>query len=49
MNYKELERTIELYENTCEIIDDNYETFIFDEEDFEWLDSEEFEGVEDYE
>ena len=49
MNYKELELSIELYENKCELIDDNFEDFIFDETDFELLDSEDLEGVEYYE
>ena len=49
MNNKDIETFIELYETQCEIIDDNFETFIFDESDFELLDSEDFEGVDYYE
>lgn len=49
MNYKELELSIELYENRCDIIDDNFEEFEFDEEDYELLKGEDFEGENYYE
>lgn len=48
MNNKEIETFIELYETQCEIIDDNFEPFEFDESDYELLKSEEFGGI-DYE
>ena len=46
MNFKDIEREIELYETQCEIIDDNFESFELDESDFELLNSDDFEGVE---
>ena len=49
MNYKELELSIELYENKCNLIDDNFEEFEFEESDFEMLKSEDFEGEDYYE
>ena len=43
MNFKDIEREIELYETQCEIIDDNFEGFELDESDFELL-SDDLEG-----
>ena len=45
MNFKDIELEIELYETRCEIIDDNFEVFEFEDSDFELL-SDDFEGVE---
>ena len=47
MNNRDIELSIELYENKCLLIDDDFETFELDESDFELL-SDDFEGV-DYE
>ena len=43
MNFKDIELEIELYETRCEIIDDNFEVFEFEDSDFELL-SDDLEG-----
>ena len=45
MNNKDIELSIELYENKCLLIDDDFESFEFDESDFELL-RDDFEEVE---
>lgn len=47
MNNKDIELSIDLYENKCLLIDDNFESFELDESDFELL-SDDLEGG-DYE
>ena len=37
MNFKDIELEIELYETRCELIDDNFEVFEFEDSDFELL------------